>query len=840
MIKRPISEQDQWIVDKDNAVLGIAPAGTGKETSLVSATTDAVTGGVSLVSGGEIIETTVEETANIRTAIQDALVNTRPPYATLPKATSKIIPQLTPVDWYPDGLHASDGTYLYGAYSASADTVVRYPIGSHVATTGAQLLAGSTITFTAPTSIPGLVFFHVEHAGTNSGNIYRSTDYGTTASLVLQMGTRNTLPPVSGARSNDVRWLSNRNFCEAAIAGRTVLFIGEYNISTSRTIGGANDAVCLYQSDDLGLTWTIAAEWNTDGNTTYNDVAQGGNYVRHIHGVRYYDGKVYVLFGDIGSVGGVASSNQASIVQWDGMAALVSNVLPSSYTGTGLKNLSGWQGYRTCDLLFEDDYFYYMTDATNNTSNPENPCGIFRATYDMASVERVDKSILEVAQRSGRLGLKHSNGNHLWWDSADVNNVAGAYFNSIYTSSSDLSMFARNGVLRSKTGGVVWAPYSFFEAGEKIYLTNPAGGGIGKDGTSVAQFDAVLPWNGERADTLSPVYFVDPLGTDDATTTSRILRGNGPGTNAFKTVQYAATGSRVPHGGRIQIAAGTYSETTSINPVWDTTLADTTEYVNFCGAGMNATIIGNASGASAWLFGPVSGAVQQNWDFQDLRLTTFKNAANAILLFRSYGNTSPFYLRFIRAEVGKRRGDISAVTATDDANTQFCIDWAHATVALLPRLRLVDSNFVFKSFYDTHASEVLIWHNNAAGLPVPQISALRSVFWGGQVQHGGIAATMDFQQCVFGGCTNATGHISILSSATVSPTGSGNRFESIAATKQINNASGSVTGAGQFKGSFCNQALVDSTFFDVQTTTVKPGGRVKSPYTSDYSILPIY
>lgn len=54
MIKRPISEQDQWIVDTNNAVTGIAPAGTGKETTLVSATTDAVTGVITYypVAGG--------------------------------------------------------------------------------------------------------------------------------------------------------------------------------------------------------------------------------------------------------------------------------------------------------------------------------------------------------------------------------------------------------------------------------------------------------------------------------------------------------------------------------------------------------------------------------------------------------------------------------------------------------------------------------------------------------------------------------------------------------------------------------------------------------------------
>lgn len=54
MIKRPISSEDKWIVDKDNLVLGVAPAGTGEETTLVTATTDPVTG-TKLYSGSSLV-----------------------------------------------------------------------------------------------------------------------------------------------------------------------------------------------------------------------------------------------------------------------------------------------------------------------------------------------------------------------------------------------------------------------------------------------------------------------------------------------------------------------------------------------------------------------------------------------------------------------------------------------------------------------------------------------------------------------------------------------------------------------------------------------------------------
>lgn len=777
-------------------------------------------------------------------AIQNALVNTLPPYANLPKRSAKRIPQLTPTDWYPDALHASDETYLYGAYSASNDTLVRYQVGSHTATVGVQCSAGKAITYIATTSTPGLIFIHVDN-GSGSGDIYRSTDYGATATLVLQLGTRNQSAPVSGARSANVRWLSERSFCEATISGAKVMLIGEYNAGTSRTIGGANDAVCLYRSTDYGVTWSIAAEWNTDGNTSYNDAANGGNYVRHIHAVRYssIDGKIYILFGDVGTVGGVVSNNQAGFVQWDGVTSITSNALLSSYASTGLKSVGGLQQSRTTDMLFESDGIYVMTDAISNTSSSEFPSGVFRFSYDLTTRERIDKSILEVPNRSARLGIKHPLGHHIWLDAIENGNTtAGAYFTSLYTSSTDKTMFARNAVCRSKTGGVSFDPQALFMGGSNIYITHTQGSGIGKDGTAVVQVDASLSWNGERADTVHPVYFVDKdMGTDDATTTARILRGNGPGVDAFKTLQYAMTGSRMPHGARCVLTAGNYSESTSINPVFLTTLADATEYVNISGAGKNLTAVGNNASASNWLFGPVSGSVQQNWDFQDMRLTTFKSgAAQTIFLYTSYANTAAYYLRLIRAEAGKRRGDISSTVATDDAFTHIPINIAHASVAARPNVRMVDSALVFKNASDLSNSAVLLYHNNAAGLPVLNFSADRSVFWGGNVQHGGAASTMRLMNCVFGGCTNSNGHIQIMSTATVSPYGNGNRFESQAVTKQIVNSSGSVTGSGQFKNSTCNQPLDATAFFDAWSSTVSPGGRVKSPYTNDYSVLPVW
>lgn len=55
-------------------------------------------------------------------------------------------------------------------------------------------------------------------------------------------------------------------------------------------------------------------------------------------------------------------------------------------------------------------------------------------------------------------------------------------------------------------------------------------------------------------------WYVDGvLGTNNAT------RGTGPGTDAFKTIQYAITDTRVSAGDTINVAAGTYNETAEVN-----------------------------------------------------------------------------------------------------------------------------------------------------------------------------------------------------------------------------------------------------------------------------------
>ena len=758
------------------------------------------------------------------------LLNTNPYeyYPSLNNGTlfSYDIPQLDPINWYEDALYQTDGVYIYGRSSSAGNVLVKYPMSlSAPAINGFSAPSGGAITFVKPTSIPGLIFIHVQTPA-NFFDVYRSTDYGATATLVFQMGMRNTLPPVSGARSTNIRWLSDRNLCEADVGGRKVFIMGEYNTNASRTVGGNNDAVCIYRSNDLGLTWQIIAEWNTDGNTAWNGgVANAGNYVRHIHAVIQHPVTklIYICFGDVG-----LNEVQAGIMQWDGRATITNNQLLSAYIAAGIVTISGNQRYRAVDILFDDDgSMTTLADSISGGGRASNPCGIFKFTKDFLFFDRIDHGILDVPNsRSGRLGVSVG-GYHIWSEAIeDANNTAGAYFVSFHTSSRDKSRYGRNAVVRCKTGGVFFSIDTLFaDRDGNIYATFTQPSMLGFGGTIVFRPNNSVPWNGERPDTLHPVYYVDPSGTD-ATSNNQ---GRRPGSGALKTLKYACEGSRVPHGARIVLPAGTFSELT-INPVWSTATADTTEYVNISGQGMDKTHVGNSQAAGADLIRGSTAGIMQHWDFQDIHLTTYKSGGSSfILAYYNYLETNPFKLRIIRSRIGYLRSEVQAgMGATMPIRL-------NSSAAIKPIIRIIDSQIVQKSIADFSNSTVLFYQNDVANIQV-FLSAQGTIFWGGVVQHGGTGSTARFVDCIFGGSTNPKGNINIMATATVSPSGLRCIFDSEPDTGvQIINDSSNVAAAAQFIRCVTSRPLDNVGFFDV-TSQVITGGQTKDSYLNDYRV----
>ncbi|GAI07439.1 unnamed protein product, partial [marine sediment metagenome] len=76
---------------------------------------------------------------------------------------------------------------------------------------------------------------------------------------------------------------------------------------------------------------------------------------------------------------------------------------------------------------------------------------------------------------------------------------------------------------------------------------------------------------------------------DGALGTNNVTQGTGPGTDAFKTIQYAINDAGVSAGDTINVAAGTYNETVEVNKeltlqgegkdVVTVTAADSDDYV---------------------------------------------------------------------------------------------------------------------------------------------------------------------------------------------------------------------------------------------------------------------
>jgi hypothetical protein len=222
----------------------------------------------------------------------------------------------------------------------STYTELLKPKGSDIAL-GSPTLSWSTITQIWP--LPDGNFLFSTRNGNNQ-NAYlfklRASKNGLPADIVgnnapnfdnkqavMNIGERN------GVQPNNIRTLHQGSLSVATINGATVLFFGEYNVNRSRVSGGANDWVGLWQSTDLGDTWSKVIEWNTNGS----------HQTSLINSIRYnpYNQWVYILFEDQG------------IVAWDGHSPAPPDNTPISQMG----NFSGWKSIigshtRTGDIVF--------------------------------------------------------------------------------------------------------------------------------------------------------------------------------------------------------------------------------------------------------------------------------------------------------------------------------------------------------------------------------------------------------------------------------------------------------------------------------------------------------
>lgn len=293
---------------------------------------------------------------------------------------------------------------------------------------------------------------------------------------VLDIGNR------SGVHPAGIRILHSRSICVATIAGSTVLFLNEYNVAGGRVPGSTNDQCRVWRSNDLGKTWSIFMEFNTNGSTTQ---------VRHGHGVVQdpATGYVYFLFGDDPTSG---------IIRWDGSASAP----PANTTMPDYNKYAGWHAlsrldartddYRAGDLVFSGDIGGYLTDRANSQtfwpSTAVSRYGQMAATKGRAA----DLSAL----RDPLIGLAVPGGGAFWMSMWDTS-IGGTRGFDVW-SSPDLRSWAKVGYLPDVgSTGAVGVLFNAFWSGENkivISIANAAAklvaGANSYGGTLVMNADA--------------------------------------------------------------------------------------------------------------------------------------------------------------------------------------------------------------------------------------------------------------------------------------------------------------------------------------------------------------
>jgi hypothetical protein len=428
------------------------------------------------------------------------------------------------------------------------------------------------------TTTPGLIFILVRNNSTMVHSLLKSNDGGLTFSKVYTFGQGNG---PGGADSRDVRLL--RGLLELTTdlpggGGKGTLLIGEYNVNPSRTAGSYNDRVRIMKSTDNGDTWTKVVEWNTNGQ----------NQVGHIHSMKQdpYTGEIYICIGDF--------SNKYGILKWNGTSSFSDNTpLLQIAEMPGFDGLIGMQRYRSCDVLFDENYFYTFAD-TQGHNNPDGAeSGIWRGTKDFSSYTRVDNQIYGYdPMHIGWFGEKIGN-TFIFTTAREYVSATEAWKEPntrVYISNNGVNWYTTGQIDWRDTGDPTAMIYiaNVFSYNNRFYLDCGAAAGH----SATIQCSISRQWKSyEDPVILHPVYFVGRWNNNG--------NDNNSGANADSpkmTLGNILSNSRISAGSRVRISAGNYNEP-ALNPSWNTPTFQGTGTVVLEGSGMDATHIIRTSGS---------------------------------------------------------------------------------------------------------------------------------------------------------------------------------------------------------------------------------------------------
>ena len=512
---------------------------------------------------------------------------------------------LEPVDFFDTRLMTEFGGFGYGVDVESSGQIIKL-----------NLENGTKENFGVPVPVGNLqniafmtdgTCFAEGHNGDTVYKLYRSTDLGATWFLSNTQG----IAQVWGARNRGI------------VQYKNMILYAEYNVNGSRVAGSTNDRLRLRKSTDNGTTWSDIVVWNTDG-TTRN--------TRHMHGVVVSkDGEsAYILTGD--------TNTESAVIKWDGVTAIPDNTpLTNVQAVTGLPTLSGKQAFRANDLIEEDGWLYWVSDAPNNEIFQAENAGAFKAKTDLSEWLKISDVTAADRGTAGRLGCLLPTG-EIVWQCNNEDSSTGFRYSAIVVSNKSKTVWKTVGAYRGDASQSFYYRRAFFLVGDTMYMSNDYGSGKSLE-TSVAFRLIDREFKGDfrteqSLDTIHPAYWVDPVNGSNSN------NGWSPRT-PFLTIDYALTGDRVPYGGVVQLAEGDYY-VGSITPKADaaTRNGDPTDYQRIQGKSAASSRLIFSSGASTSNVFNLAGTNAKRVELRNLSIGTEKHNATLITSNVASGDVS--------------------------------------------------------------------------------------------------------------------------------------------------------------------------------------------------------
>lgn len=441
------------------------------------------------------------------------------------------VPGVRPVNYAPIKIGALDETHYYGPSPTNATQLVKIPKGGTDATPVLVQDFGATVRRVFRRGRYWVAEV-IAHGSDVSDSVWISLD-GVTYTKRLTLGV------ASGYTGASVLMLADTSFCVATVNGVETLLIGEYNISTSRTDGGANDRLQIWRSVDGGVSWESIATWNTSGHQT-----------RHIHVIQQdpVSKWVYVSFGD--------SDTESGLVAWDGVTAWPSNTAPSAFDGlAGFKAGPGVQRGRVCDFVFTPDWIYTAGDVAQNGRSRVRDCGIWRYKRDFSQAQRVSTHVLRHLRHVMMFGRQDRRGRQVWCSGVETLPASGDRYFVVYTSSNGEQWDAvARCTLVAGTTGVLPYQLLYDEHADNFIIQGPDGAGKSDSWSAIFALTDEQ-WTGVEPDSIHPVYWVGPGGIDD-TAANRGLYPHIPFATLAWCLNNASNSNKITFGGAVWLPEG--------------------------------------------------------------------------------------------------------------------------------------------------------------------------------------------------------------------------------------------------------------------------------------------